>query len=155
MPDLLHHADRVGRAGPLRGPVVVSHRDLHPDNVLLAPDGSLRAIDWEDAGATDVHRELAKVLVQWHVEGDEVDSTGVAATVAAYRAAGGPGQLETLDDFVMVLCSDTNFLAGQIRSALDPGLAEEHREAVLEEIAQGLSVYVPTPAALTRVLAAR
>lgn len=154
LPDLVDHARRVEQAGPPRGPLVVGHRDLHPDNVLLAPDGTLRAIDWEDAGPTDVHRELAKVLVQWHVEGDDVDETGVAATVAAYRGAGGPGRIEDLDDFTMVLCGDTNFLAGQIRSALDPELGEGHREAVLEEIAQGLAAYVPTPAALIRVLAA-
>ena len=154
MPDLLHHADRVGRSGALRGPVVVSHRDLHPDNVLLAPDGSLRAIDWEDSGPTDVHRELAKVLVQWHVEGDRVDAVGVAEAVAAYRLAGGRGRVETLDDFTMVLCSETNFLAGQLRAALDPDLAEEHREPVLAEVEQALTAYVPTPDALARVLAA-
>lgn len=152
--DLLDHAARAGRAGAGRGPVVVSHRDLHPDNVLLAPDGSMRAVDWEDAGPTDIHRELAKVLVQWHVEGDRVDSAGVTQTVAAYCAAGGPGRVETLDDFTMVLCSDTNFLATQIRLALDPALAEEHREPVLDEIEQALATYLPTPAALTRVLRA-
>ncbi|MFW5469013.1 aminoglycoside phosphotransferase family protein [Knoellia sp. CPCC 206435] len=154
MPDLLHHADRVGRSGALRGPVVVSHRDLHPDNVLQAPDGSLRAIDWEDSGPTDVHRELAKVLVQWHVEGDRVDATGVAEAVSTYRVAGGQGRVETLDDFTMVLCSETNFLADQLRAALDPDLAEEHREPVLAEVEQALTAYVPTPDALLRVLRA-
>ena len=81
---------RVPRAAPPRGPGVVGHRDLHPDNVLVAPDGSLRAIDWEDAGPTDTHRELAKVLVQWHVDGDDVDEDAVTATVEAYGTAGGP-----------------------------------------------------------------
>ena len=75
-------------------------------------------------------------------------------TVAAYRAAGGTGRVTTLDDFTMVLCSETNFLATQLRLALDPALAQEHHEPVLAEIEEGLAAYVPTPAALTRVLAA-
>ena len=126
-----------------------------PRDRLWRPRASRRRRGRHDPpGPTDPGRELAKVLVQWYVDGDDVDEDAVTATVVAYGTAGGPGRVESLDDFTMVLCSDANFLAGQIRSALDPGLAPEHRAPVLAEIEQGLATYVPTPDALARVLAA-
>ena len=152
-PDLQWYDDLVRAVGPGDGPFVVGHRDLNPDNVLLGADGFLSAIDWEDAGPTDRARELAMVLVQWHVEGPVVDEDAVRETVAAYRAAGGTGRLEGLDAFAVVLCTEPNFLVRQVRAVLDPTTCAEHREHGHAEIHELLG-HLPTPSALERVLAA-
>lgn len=146
------YRELVERAGPGAGPFIVGHRDLHPDNALQAPDGSLRALDWEDAGPVSPTRELAKVLMQWHVLGDVVDEDSVARAAAAYRKAGGPGVLTAVEDFAMVLCNETNFLANQIRLALDPTAPSPRREQARGEIAQSLAGYLPSIPALERVL---
>lgn len=148
------YRELVERAGPGQGPFIVGHRDFHPDNALLALDGSLRALDWEDAGPVSPTRELAKVLVQWHVLGDVVDDGAVARAAAAYRETGGPGALTGIEDFAMVLCSATNFLAKQIRLAIDPTAPNPRREQARGEIAESLAGYLPGIAALERVLIA-
>jgi Ser/Thr protein kinase RdoA (MazF antagonist) len=152
-PDLQWYAGLVSAAPPGAGPFLVGHRDLHPDNAVVAPDGGLRALDWEDAGAVDPSRELAKVLVQWHVEGAEVDDTAVHDTVTAYREAGGTGEVADLRAFAMVLCTETNFLARQARRLLDPAMPADHREHALADVEVALSSYLPPPDALRRVLA--
>jgi len=148
--DLAAYADLVDRAGPAAGPYLTGHRDLHPDNVVVAPDGGLRALDWEDAGPVDPSRELAKVLAQWHVEGDVLDEEGVRATVAAYQRAGGPGRVTDERDLAMVLCTETNFLARQARAALDPEVDPEVRHHVVAQIDATLD-FLPPPAVLTRL----
>jgi Ser/Thr protein kinase RdoA (MazF antagonist) len=150
--DLAAYAELVDRAGPGTGPFVLGHCDLHPDNALAAPDGSLRALDWEDAGPLVPARELAKTVLQWHMLGDDVDEVAVAKTVAAYRDAGGPGVVRTREDFAMVLCSETNFLAHQIRLVLDAGAPAERREQAHDEIAEALEGYLPSLDTLDRVL---
>lgn len=152
--DLTAYADLVDRAGPGTGPLILGHCDLHPDNALAAPDGRLLALDWEDSGPVNPTRELAKTLVQWHVLGESVDEVSIAKTVAAYRDAQGPGVLTGAEDFAMVLCSETNFLAHQIRLTLDDESAEERRAQAHDEIVEALDAYLPSLSALDRVLAA-
>ena len=150
--DLEVFAALVARAGPGAGPWLVGHRDLHPDNVLVAPDGSLRALDWEEAGAVEPGRELAKVLVQWHVDGDRVDEDAVRATVTAYRAAGGPGRVGGAEDLALVLCTELNFLERQARAALDPRTGEDGRALAMADVDLSLRSYLPRPRTLSRVV---
>jgi aminoglycoside phosphotransferase (APT) family kinase protein len=50
--------DRV----PCLAPAVV-HRDFHPGNILLRPDGSAAVIDWTGIGVTDPRFDLAWTLL--------------------------------------------------------------------------------------------
>jgi thiamine kinase-like enzyme len=59
---------------------VTCHCDLHPDNVLVDGTGELVLLDWDDAGPACPDRELAGVLVFWHV--DEAGSADDAAVRA-------------------------------------------------------------------------
>jgi Ser/Thr protein kinase RdoA (MazF antagonist) len=139
------------RGAPPAGPLVVGHRDLHPDNVLVAPDGRLVPVDWEDVGPMLPDRELAKVLVQWHVDGDRIDEPAVRHTLTAYRAAGGSGAVQGLESFTMLVSGELNFLAERAAMSLDPGLDHEHvRHAVSE--AQETLAWLPSVATLERVL---
>ena len=150
--DLRHHGALVRAAGPASGPFVVGHRDLHPENVLRSPDGTLRALDWEDAGSVDPGRELAMVLVQWFVDGSEVDADAVRRTVAAYRAAGGPGVVSGPEAFAMVLSTEPNFLAAQVRATLDDAFPDDRQRQLARAEIEEILGYLPTPAALDRVL---
>jgi Ser/Thr protein kinase RdoA (MazF antagonist) len=143
--------DLVRGAPPAAGPLVVGHRDLHPDNVLVAPDGRLVPVDWEDVGPMVPDRELAKVLVQWHVDGDRIDEPAVRHTLTAYRAAGGTGEVQGLESFTMLLSGELNFLEERAAMSLDPRLDDDHvRHAVSE--AQEILAWLPSVATLARVL---
>ena len=149
--DLDRLCDLVRTVPTPTGPFVVGHRDLHPDNVLVTPEGHLVPVDWEDVGPVDPDRELAKVLVQWHVDGVEVDAPAVRRTVTSYRAAGGTGAVRGLESFTMLLSGELNFLAEQATTSLDPASTEAHRRHALDEVRECL-LWLPTPETLQHVL---
>ena len=149
--DLDRLCDLVRLAPAPTGPFVVGHRDLHPDNVLVTPTGHLVPVDWEDVGPVVPDRELAKALVQWHVDGAEVDASAVRHTVIAYRAAGGTASIWGLESFTMLLSGELNFLAQQADASLDPGTAEAHRQHALDEVRECL-LWLPSPETLEHVL---
>jgi aminoglycoside phosphotransferase (APT) family kinase protein len=149
-PSLLWLSELARHAGPPHR-LVTSHRDLHPQNVLVTPGGTLAALDWEDVGPTDPDRELAKLLVQWHVQLHVVDEDAVRETLSAYRAAGGTGAVVDTDAFATVICTELNFLASQLRAATAVGCLADNRHHMTGEIEEALA-YLPSVAALRRVV---
>ena len=120
--------------------LVTCHQDLHPDNVLVADSGDLIPLDWDDTGPACPDRELAGLLMFWHVNVDgQADDAAVTRTIAAYRAAGGPGQVRDELSFGMYLAGRLNFLHGQATVALDPGTTADDRRYACTEISDTLA----------------
>jgi Ser/Thr protein kinase RdoA (MazF antagonist) len=123
-----------------RDRLVICHRDLHPDNVLVEATGELAVLDWDDAGPACPGRELAGLLMFWHVDDNgTVDDAAVERTLAAYRAAADPGRLRDEQSFGMYIACRLNFLEGQASVALDPGAAPEDRAYASSEISDTLA----------------
>jgi Ser/Thr protein kinase RdoA (MazF antagonist) len=75
------------------------HRDLWADNVRRTGQGGLCVFDFDEAGLADPSRELAAMLVEY--AGSDAARAGQLRD--AYGAAGGPGRVEELRDFSMVI----------------------------------------------------
>jgi aminoglycoside phosphotransferase (APT) family kinase protein len=72
------------------GPVVLTHRDIHPWN-LLARDGRPVVLDWELSGTLDLAGDLGSTALGL-AKGrgfDDVDPTAFRSVVDGYLAAGG------------------------------------------------------------------
>jgi len=120
--------------------LVTCHRDLHPDNVLVQDSGDLVLLDWDDAGPACPDRELAGLLMFWHVTDDgRADDAAVVRTLASYHAAGGPGRLRDDRSFGMYIAGRLNFLHSQASVALDPRATAEHRRYASSEISDTLA----------------
>ncbi|MFI6741722.1 phosphotransferase enzyme family protein [Nonomuraea sp. NPDC050451] len=132
--------------------LIVCHRDLHPENVLADPAGTLVVVDWDNLGPAAPGRELAGALFDWFCDGPDADLDAMRAMYEAYVRAGGPGRITEPADFSMLLASRLNFLLVQTRIALDPTAEPRHREWAEREIDEALRI-LPTPRQLADVLA--
>ncbi|SOD62858.1 Phosphotransferase enzyme family protein [Streptomyces zhaozhouensis] len=105
--------------------LLVSHRDLQPQNVLRDARGPV-LLDWDDTGPTTAERELASVLYMW--SGRQRPRAEAARRLwRAYRDAGGPGRVRDLDSFSAFLAGTLNFLYVQARDAVNPELGARQR----------------------------
>jgi Ser/Thr protein kinase RdoA (MazF antagonist) len=132
-------------------PLITCHRDLHPDNVLVDGSGELVLLDWDDAGPASPDRELAYLLVAWHVHHGKPDAAAVRSTLAAYQAAGGPGRIRDEQSFSMLIACMLNFLQSQADVALDPHAAAGHRQHADDEISDTLA-RLPAPGLIAQLI---
>jgi Ser/Thr protein kinase RdoA (MazF antagonist) len=131
---------------------VLCHRDLHPENVLAAPDGRLVVVDLDQVGPAVPGRELARALFDWCCDGP-ADLAAMRRMYDAYVRAGGPGRITGPADFTMLVATRLNFLLRQVRIAIDPAAEPQHRDWAEREIDEALRI-LPTPAQLAGVRAA-
>jgi Ser/Thr protein kinase RdoA (MazF antagonist) len=132
-------------------PLITCHRDLHPDNVLVDGSGELVLLDWDDAGPASPGRELAYLLVAWHVHDGKPDAAAVRSTLASYQSAGGPGRIRDEQSFSMLIACMLNFLQSQAGVALDPHAAAGHRQHADDEISDTLA-RLPTPGLIAQLI---
>jgi aminoglycoside phosphotransferase (APT) family kinase protein len=130
--------------------LVLSHRDLHPGNVLVDGGGTLVVLDWDNLGPTDPARELASALFDWWCDPGP-DEPAMRKMYEAYVRSGGPARVTEPADFTMLLAARLNFLRIQIDVLLDETSAAEHRRFAEQEVDESLRI-LPTPAHLAGVL---
>ncbi|MEV4516927.1 phosphotransferase [Dactylosporangium sp. NPDC049525] len=131
--------------------LIVCHRDLHPENILADPHGSLVVVDWDNLGPAAPQRELARVLFDWYCPGPTIDLDAMRALYAAYIREGGPGRITDPADFTMLLACRLNFLLAQLRITLNPDADPRHHTWATREIDESLHI-LPTRPHLTAVL---
>jgi thiamine kinase-like enzyme len=121
-------------------PLVVTHSDLVPGNVLVSMEGRPRIVDWDDAGPWNAAEEVAAAVVSWssgaHGESDE---RVALALVEGYRGAG--GVLEGLSPTVLAgsLSAVANWLELNVRRSLSEATSQRFGSQAEAEVAGALT----------------
>jgi hypothetical protein len=114
-------------------------------------------VDWDNLGPAVPGRELVRILLDWWYADGRLDEAAVGAMLSAYRQIGGPGRMAPRGGRPtaaggFVIASRLNFLARQVRVALDPAEPERHREWAVREIDEAVRI-LPTAEVLDRLAA--
>ena len=159
---LAAHAERAGRgwAGRLRAalpllaevealaaaraaetvPLLVTHSDLVPGNVLVSVDGRPWIVDWDDAGPWNPAEEVAAAVVSWssgaHGEPDERVALALAE---GYRQAGGGFHEHSPTVLAGSLSAVANWLELNVRRSLGEATSQPFRSQAEAEVAGALS----------------
>jgi Ser/Thr protein kinase RdoA (MazF antagonist) len=158
---LAEQAERAGRgwAGPLRAalpllaevealvaarvaetvPLLVTHSDLVPGNVLVSVQGRAWIVDWDDAGPWNAAEEVAAAVVSWSsgVAG-EPDERAALALVEGYRGAGGGLEGHSPTVLAGSLSAVANWLELNVRRSLDQAADRPFRWRAEAELAGAL-----------------
>jgi aminoglycoside phosphotransferase (APT) family kinase protein len=91
LPDVARATEIVDRAAPLVGRELIpvfTHRDVKPDNVLLAPASPV-LVDWDGAGRDVAEWEATRAALAFSRSATGWSADAFARVLRAYEAAGG------------------------------------------------------------------
>lgn len=111
-------------------PLITTHRDLSPKNVLLTAARTPMIVDWDVAGPWTAAEETASAAMEWAgVLTGPPHRAVVQALISGYQAAGGTLTVPGPEVFAGWLVKNTNWTEMHIRHALDKALPERRRHA--------------------------
>jgi Ser/Thr protein kinase RdoA (MazF antagonist) len=121
-------------------PLVVTHSDLVPGNVLVSAQGRPWILDWDDAGPWNAVEEVAAAVVSWSTGPQgEPDARVALALVEGYRRAGGTFKVGSPTVLAGSLSAVANWLELKVRCGLSSAAAARGREQAGAEVADALS----------------
>jgi thiamine kinase-like enzyme len=130
-------------------PLVVTHSDLVPGNVLMSAGGRPWIVDWDDAGPWNAAEEVAAVVVSWSSRAyGEPDERVALALVEGYRRAGGVLQGHSPTVLAGSLSAVANWLELNVRRSLDQAAGQALRWQAEAEVTGAL---VELPRQLARL----
>jgi Ser/Thr protein kinase RdoA (MazF antagonist) len=120
-------------------PLVVTHSDLVPGNVLVSAGGRPWIMDWDDAGPWNAAEEVAAAVVSWSSRAHgEPDKRVALAVVEGYRRAGGVLQDHSPTALAGSLSAVANWLELNVRRSLSQAADQAVRWQAEAEVTSAL-----------------
>jgi Ser/Thr protein kinase RdoA (MazF antagonist) len=114
-------------------PVLLSHCDLDPANVLTDDQGQLVLLDWDGASPCGTMHEVASVALDWAgVQTRDAIPAFVRAVIRGYRDAGGRFEAHGPTVFAYFLRGCLNWLEYSVRRSLGENLQDPDDRPVAE-----------------------
>jgi len=121
-------------------PLLVTHSDLVPGNVLASVQGRPWIVDWDDAGPWNPAEEVAAAVVSWSSGArGEPDERVALALVEGYRQVGGGFQEQAPTVLAGSLSAVANWLELNVRRSLGKAADQPFRWRAEAEVAGALS----------------
>ena len=120
-------------------PLVLTHSDLVPGNVLVSAGGRPWIVDWDDAGPWNAAEEVAAAMVSWSSSAQsEPDERIALALVEGYRGAGGVLQGHSPTVLAGSLSAVANWLELNVRRSLSQAADHALRRQAEAEVVGAL-----------------
>jgi Ser/Thr protein kinase RdoA (MazF antagonist) len=135
-------------------PLLVTHCDLVPGNVLVSAGERPWIVDWDDAGPWNPAEEVAAAVVSWSSGARGVPDEGVAlALVEGYRRAGGAFQERLPTALAGSLSAVANWLELNVRRSLSEATGPPPRSRAEAQVTAALGELAWRLAGLDRWMA--
>jgi len=120
-------------------PLLVTHSDLVPGNMLVSVEGRPWIVDWDDAGPWNPAEEVAAAVVSWSSGArGEPDEPVALALVEGYRQAGGGFDEHSPTVLAGSLSAVANWLELNVRRSLGEATGQPFRSQAEAEVAGAL-----------------